>query len=135
MGRLGQIHPLCAEAVDLPADTVIAELLLDEIGEAPEFHFKPVSRNPAVRRDIAFLVDKKVPFAKVAEAIRGALPDTLEDLWLFDIYEGQGVPEGQHSLAVALTLRKADSNFTDEEANQERERAVEAIALLGAKRR
>ena len=134
-GSIGQIHPLRAEATDLPADTILAELILDTIGEAPDFHFKPVSRNPAVRRDIAFLIDKQVPFAAVGAAIRAALTETLEDLWLFDVYEGKGVPTGRHSLGVALTLRKADSNFTDEEANRERERAVEALAALGAKTR
>lgn len=134
-GVIGQIHPLVAERADLPVETVLAELFLDEIGEAPDFQFKPVSRTPSVRRDIAFLIDKSVPFTQVESAIRSALPDTLEAIWLFDVYEGAGVPEGQHSLAVALTLRKADSTFTDEQANQERERAVEALAGLGAKQR
>lgn len=134
-GRIGQLHPVCAEAVGLPAETVLAELILGDIGEAPMFRFTPVSRNPSVRRDIAFLIDQSVLFATIEAAIRSALPSTLEDIWLFDIYQGQGVPEGQHSLGVALTLRKPDTNFTDEEANQEREKAVSALAALGATRR
>ncbi|MHB8636170.1 MAG: phenylalanine--tRNA ligase subunit beta [Fimbriimonadaceae bacterium] len=134
-GRLGQIHPLSAERAEVSGDAILAEIVLDAIGEAADFRFKSVSRNPSVRRDVAFLIDRSIPFQSIENAIRLALPETLEDLWLFDVYGGQGVPAGQHSLGVALTLRKADTNFTDEEANQELERAVEALAGLGAKRR
>ncbi len=105
-GRIGQIHPLCAEAIGLPPETVLAEVMLDLHQFEPAPHFVPVSRTPSVRRDIAFLIDKSVQFEDVLGAIRDSLPETLEDVWLFDVYEGKGVPDGQHSLAVALTLKK-----------------------------
>ena len=59
----------------------------------------------------------------------------LEKQWLFDVYEGKGIPEGSHSLAIALQLRKQGENFTDEEANQVRDAAVQALEALGAKLR
>ncbi|HRK22277.1 MAG TPA: hypothetical protein PLX06_10725, partial [Fimbriimonadaceae bacterium] len=93
------------------------------------------SRNPAVRRDIAILIEKSVPYKKIEEAITNACGEVLEKTWLFDVYDGKGIPEGSHSLAVALQLRKAGENFTDEEANQVRDRAVAALESLGGKQR
>ena len=131
-GVIGQIHPLVAEEVGVPKETVLSEVFPDLNRERPEQHFHPVSRTPSIRRDLAFAIDKAVPFANVDAAVRKALGPTLEDLWLFDVYEGKGIGEGMHSLAIALTLRKADGTFTDEEANQVRETAVAALVELGA---
>ena len=95
----------------------------------------PVSRNPAVRRDIAILIDKSTPYSSIEAAIAEACGKVLEKQWLFDVYEGQGIPEGKHSLTIAIQLRKFGGNFTDEEANQVRDRAVAALVALGATQR
>jgi phenylalanyl-tRNA synthetase beta chain len=134
LGSMGEIHPDIAVVLGLPSGAVLAELDLEALANASlvDPHYRPISRNPSVRRDLAFLVDKSTPYSRIEEALAEACGDVLERLWLFDIYEGKGVPEGQHSLAVALQLRKMGENFTDEEANQVRERAVAALVSLGA---
>lgn len=134
IGVIGQIDPDVAEKTGLQADTILAEIdLNDAYGSArDQIHVRAISRNPAVRRDLAFLIEKNIPFEEVRRAILGASGDLLEDHWLFDVYEGKGVPEGKHSLAVALQLRKIGANLTDEEANQVREKIVEALGRLGA---
>ncbi len=134
IGVLGQIDPDVAEKAGLPSDTVLAEIDLNSayVSAKPNVQVKPISRNPAVRRDLAFLIDKSVAFDKVHSEIERAAGDLLEQQWLFDVYEGKGVPEGKHSLAVALQLRKMGANLTDDEANQVRERIVAALAKLGA---
>jgi phenylalanyl-tRNA synthetase beta chain len=134
IGILGQIHPDIAEKLSLPALTILAEFdLAKVIAASPEkLKYSPVSRNPATRRDIAVLVAKTVPYQTIEQAIAQAGGDVLEKQWLFDVYEGKGIPEGSHSLAIALQLRKMGSNFTDEEANQVRDRVVSALVALGA---
>lgn len=133
IGVLGQIHPDVAESVGLSSDTVLAELYLEPIYRlhhaAPRL--KPISRNPSVRRDISLLIDKSVPYEQIDQALSRSIQDVLERSWLFDVYEGKGIPEGKHSLSIALQLRKQGSNFTDEEANQVREKAVAALVSLG----
>jgi len=130
---LGQIHPDVAEATGLPEDTFLADVDLRQLWAASEYYFlQPVSRQPGVRRDMAVLIDKAVPYKHLHRQIKSAIGEVLEKIWLFDVYEGQGIPEGKHSLGIALQLRKQDSTFTDEEANQVRERAVKAIEALGA---
>jgi len=137
IGVIGQIDPDKAEQTALPSDTILAEIdLTTAYGAArQEIHVRQISRNPAVRRDLAFLIDKSVPFEQIRRAVVGASGELLEDHWLFDVYEGKGVPEGQHSLAVALQLRKIGANLTDDEANRVREKVVEALGQLGAKPR
>jgi phenylalanyl-tRNA synthetase beta chain len=134
LGVMGLIHPDAAAAAGLPDDAVLAELDLEAIAELSSgvVHFKPISRNPSVRRDIAVVVDKAVAFGALEKAAADAAGDVLEKLWLFDIYEGKGIPEGKHSLAIALQLRKMGANFTDEEANQVRGQVVAALEALGA---
>jgi len=134
IGGFGVIHPDVAEELDLPPTTVMAEidLLAFYRGDHDHVTLKPFSRLPAVRRDLAILVAKSVPYASVETAIRKGAGDMLERLWLFDVYEGPGVPEGSHSLAVALQLRRFDKTFTDEEANQVRDSVVAELSALGA---
>ncbi|MBS1721991.1 MAG: phenylalanine--tRNA ligase subunit beta [Armatimonadetes bacterium] len=136
VGIAGQIHPDVAEACDLPSDTVIAEIDLDGLTRlAPSVtHFHSVHRNPAARRDIAMVVSKDVAYEQINAAVRKAAGEVLEKHWLFDVYEGRGMEEGHHSLAIALQFRKA-GNFTDEEANQVRDSVVAALEGLGAKLR
>ncbi|HEY3780664.1 MAG TPA: phenylalanine--tRNA ligase subunit beta [Fimbriimonadaceae bacterium] len=133
----GQIHPDLAEELGLPVESFLAEVDLESIySHRPEKPvLKPISRNPAVRRDIAILIDKSTPYAEIAKAINDGAGETLEKQWLFDVYEGKGIPEGKHSLAIALQLRKMGGNFTDEEANQVRDLALQALSALGATQR
>ena len=85
-------------------------------------------RDPRVDAYIA----KSQPFAGIEAVLQESVGTVLERMWLFDVYEGKGIPDGMHSLAIALQLRKLGENFTDEEANQVREKAVTALARLGA---
>jgi phenylalanyl-tRNA synthetase beta chain len=134
IGVLGQIDPDVAENAGLPGDTILAEIdLTTAFASAQhEVHVRQISRNPAVRRDLAFLIDKTTPYETVQQTVVDGAGPLLEDHWLFDVYEGKGVPEGKHSLAVALQLRKVGANLTDEEANQVRENVVKALQTLGA---
>ena len=131
-GCIGQLHPNVAEEVGLVGDAIVFELWLDRIQLAePKLDLHAISRNPAVRRDIALLIDKSVSYRDIEAAVRTSAGDVLEKTWLFDVYEGQGIPEGKHSLGIGIQLRKFGANFTDEEANQVRERVVSALAELG----
>ena len=133
VGVLGQIHPDIADEAGLNPDTVLFEVDLPSVWEAgsQEIPLRSLSRNPGVRRDIAVLLDKLVPYSAVSAAVEKAGGEVLERHWLFDVYEGSGIPEGSHSLAIALQLRKMGANLTDEEANRVRDGVVQALERLG----
>jgi phenylalanyl-tRNA synthetase beta chain len=73
-----------------------------------------------VRRDFAFLVDDAVAAGDLLRAARGAEKTLISDVSLFDVFSGQGVPEGKKSLAIEVTLAPREKTLTDEE--------IEAVA-------
>ncbi|HWD38459.1 MAG TPA: phenylalanine--tRNA ligase subunit beta [Fimbriimonas sp.] len=133
VGVLGQIHPSVSEELRLPRETIVAELDVDALlsDSESQLALRPISRNPSIRRDIALLIDKAVPYREIDQAVIQSGGEILERHWLFDVFEGQGIPDGKHSLGIALQLRKFGDNLTDEEANQVRAKVVAALAQLG----
>jgi phenylalanyl-tRNA synthetase beta chain len=134
IGGIGQIHPDIAEALKAPPGVFLAEFDVYDLISAgtPGLAIRPISRNPSVRRDIAVLVEKSIAFDRIESAIARACGEVLERQWLFDVFEGAGIPPGKHSLGIALQFRKVGENFTDEEANQVRDLAVAALVEFGA---
>ena len=85
--------------------------------------FQPFSLQPAARRDLALWVDRDLPAAEVQKTVAKHARATtgkgfeLEAVRLFDVYEGQGAPEGKKSLGFTMAYRAADRTLTDEEVN------------------
>jgi len=135
-GILGRLHPKICKLLGVADNVFAMELLLsgEAFDDSTRQHFA-LSRNPSVRRDVSFVISKEIPYSIVEKNLQESLGSILESMWLFDVYEGAGIADGSHSLAIALTLRKSGENFTDEQANQEREKAVRGLESLGAKLR
>lgn len=137
LGCMGQVLPDVAEALDIPKETFVAEIDLDVFaaGRTDSIRYAPISAFPSVRRDMALLVPKFVPYGAIEAAIRNELGSLAERIWPFDIFRSEDMPEDMHSIAVAVVLRRSDRTLTDEEANEARERAVSALKALGARLR
>jgi phenylalanyl-tRNA synthetase beta chain len=135
VGSAGELHPSAVEAAGLPAHTAIAELDLDLLVDvAPTVRPAPaMSAHPVAKEDIALVVGPEVTVAQVEQAIRAGAGDLLEEVRLFDIYQGPQIPEGHRSLAFALRLRAPDRTLTAEEITRAREAALaSAAAACGA---
>ncbi len=138
IGIFGQIHPKTAERYETDTGTILGELNLEALLEEADtdWQYKPLPRYPAVTRDLAFIVDKKVQAAQIVELIRKAGGKILEEVNLFDIYEGSQIPEGHKSMAYALSYRAPDRTLKDEEVNEAHERIIKTLEeKLGAKLR
>ena len=85
----------------------------------------------AVTRDFAFLVPAELAADQLLRAVRGADKAAIAGARLFDVFTGPGVPEGQKSLAVEVTLQPGEKSFTDEELKAISDRIVAAAAKLG----
>ena len=91
---------------------------------------------PAVRRDLALVVDRDFPAEGVVRAISEAGSTLLESVELFDVYEGDAVAPGKKSVALACRYRGKDRTLTDEEVNRAHTALVEqAQQRLGAELR
>jgi phenylalanyl-tRNA synthetase beta chain len=69
----------------------------------------------AIERDFAFVVKREVAAGDIVKAIRNAERTLLDDVSVFDVYEGKGVPEGHKSIAVAVRIQPKDKTLTDAE--------------------
>jgi len=137
LANFGALHPRLARAFDLDGPVVAGEIFLDAIPQkrGQTGHMRSAYAPPplqAVKRDFAFLVPADLPADKLLRAVRGADKAAITDANLFDVFTGAGVPEGQKSLAVEVTLQPAEKSFTEEELKAISGRIVAAAAALGA---
>ncbi|MEE8520766.1 MAG: phenylalanine--tRNA ligase subunit beta, partial [Gemmatimonadota bacterium] len=94
--------------------------------KTPQYH--EVSRQPAVRRDIAVLLTRDCPAGEVLAAIRKTGGAALVSVDLFDRYEGEGIPEDKVSMAVRLVFQRPDRTLEDSEIRRMTERVVQMLA-------
>lgn len=113
----GEVHPDVAEKYDIGTRTYIAELHLDVLfaTEMQQVIYKPLPRFPAVERDLALLCDVDLPVAEIEDAIRQAGGKLLENVKLFDVYQGSQIETGKKSVAFSLSFRSNEGTLTDEQ--------------------
>ncbi len=127
LGELGQLLPPLAKKYDLRDAVFLAELNLELLlarrntGKS----FKALPAFPSIRRDVAMLVPETVSHDSVLNVVKQTKAANLETVELFDVFRGKNIPEGQKSLAYALTYRSAEKTLTDAEVNAAHEKLLE----------
>ena len=136
LAAFGTLHPATAKVFDLDGSVVAAEIFLDAIPLKKATGFmRPAFTPPAlqaVTRDFAFLVSQDTAANDLVRAIKGCDKDNIVAARLFDRFAGQGVPEGQVSLAVEVTLQPTDKSYGDDDLKLISDRVIAAAAKLGA---
>jgi phenylalanyl-tRNA synthetase beta chain len=126
-GWIGELHPLVCRAWDVEAavgfEVDLAALVA--VSSAGEESFEDVTSFPAVNQDMAVVVPTEVSANQVRSSVRAAGGDLLRAAYVFDLYEGEQVGEGNKSLALRLEFRAPDRTLTDEEVVSQRS-AIEA---------
>jgi phenylalanyl-tRNA synthetase beta chain len=136
VGLIGMLHPRLAGELDLVGDAYLFELDLAALSGGLLPRFTPISRFPAIRRDLALVLDETIPFADVERCLRSALPDLLRELVLFDVYAGDRVDSGRKSLALGLILQASSQTLTDDEVEEAIQRVLSRLqSELGARLR
>ncbi len=115
IGWLGELHPRWQQKYELPQAPVLFELDLDALLAVTMPAYNEVSKFPPVIRDLALVVDESVPAQALLEAMLGARPAVVQDLWLFDLYRGKGVAAGKKSLAFRVVMQDTSKTLTDVE--------------------
>ncbi len=121
IGVFGQIHPLVARNYGVDGELYCAELSFDELMNAkgPDPLYTPLPRFPAVTRDIAVVCGRDVTVGALEKCITRAGGKLLREVSLFDIYQGQGIPEDKKSVAFNLVLRSDEGTITAAQADEE----------------
>ncbi|MFV1958328.1 MAG: phenylalanine--tRNA ligase beta subunit-related protein, partial [Planctomycetota bacterium] len=117
----GEVAPAVLRAYGLPGRVAVAEVALESVlahrGERGS-GYRPLHRYPVVPFDVAVLVPRRTPAARVAEVIRGVDVRAIRNVCVFDVYEGDGIPEGRRSLAWRLELLDPSGTLTPKKANR-----------------
>jgi phenylalanyl-tRNA synthetase beta chain len=137
LARFGMLHPALLKRFDINVPVAAAELFLDTIparkgagGLARRAYAPPALQ--AVTRDFAFLVAVDYPAGELLRAVRNADKANIVSARVFDDFRGQGVPEGQKSLAVEVTLQPTEKAYGEAELKAIAERVTASAARLGA---
>ena len=130
VGFLGEVHPEVSGAWDLPYTAAIFAVDLGQLlAAAPVLTtHADLTSFPALRLDLAVVLDEAVPAARVLEVVRGAGGDRLVDASVFDVYRGEQLGTGKRSLALHLEFRAHDTTLTDADVAPAREEIVRRLA-------
>ncbi len=118
VGWLGTLHPKVLKKLQIKTQAIVFELDLELIKEAKIPSFKIMSKFPAIRRDIAIIVDSSIDSNDIINTIKHNSDQNLIEVLLFDVYTGEGVDDSKKSLAIGLTLQDTERTLLDEEIDQ-----------------
>ncbi|MGM9759328.1 MAG: phenylalanine--tRNA ligase subunit beta [Parabacteroides sp.] len=118
LGTLGIVQKKICKAMDIDTEVYYAELswslLMKEI-KKNKVSFSELSKFPAVKRDLALLLDKSVQFAEIVKIARENERKLLKEVELFDVYEGKNLPAGKKSYAVSFYLQDETKTLNDKQ--------------------
>ncbi len=118
LGTMGIVNPKVCKEMDIETEVYYAELswtlLMKEIKKS-KVTFSEVSKFPAVKRDLALLLDKNVQFAEIEKIATESERKLLKGVTLFDVYEGKNLPAGKKSYAVSFYLQDEGKTLNDKQ--------------------
>jgi phenylalanyl-tRNA synthetase beta chain len=127
VGWLGTLHHKLVQHFDLPAPPVMFELDLDALGKKNLPRHRAIPRFPSVRRDLAFVLDQSIPVGSMLTTMRAACSSIVRELEVFDLYQGQGISDGQKSLAFRIVMQDTERTLTESEVEETVARIAEAV--------
>lgn len=134
VGWIGTLHPELERRLDLAGPVLLFELDLQTMMDGRVPSFQPLSKFPAIRRDLAILLDQEIAFAAVREVILSVPQDFLQEIRLFDLYRGEKIDLKRKSLALGLIFQATSRTLRDEEVEAYMDAVVQNLSSqLGAK--
>ncbi|HCT92091.1 MAG TPA: phenylalanine--tRNA ligase subunit beta [Lachnospiraceae bacterium] len=133
IGFLGEIHPVVADNYDLGARTYVAVIDIPAILGYCSFNRKytGVAKFPAVMRDLSMVVPKKVRIGEIEHMISQRGGKLLEEVRLFDVYEGSQIDEGYKSVAFSVTFRAADRTLSEADITGVMKKILNGLESMG----
>lgn len=132
LGVLGELHPELVRKYDFASPPQIFELSWEKLAASKKqatSRYKKVVRHPAIRRDIALLMEETLPSEKIVATISGYGEKWIHNISIFDVYKGDKLPSGKKSVAFAIIYQDPARTLTDEEVNTAHARVVEKLTV------
>ena len=138
IGIMGEVHPVVLENYELPFKAYLFEFDLQKITDAANFskRFDPIPKYPSIQRDLAIVVNQGLKSDIPMEIINTTSGEWVDSIRLFDVYQGNQVPDGKKSLAYTITYHSATETLTDKAVNDLHDKIVQRLnKKLGAELR
>jgi phenylalanyl-tRNA synthetase beta chain len=129
IGFLGEISPKILDGMDIPVKVVLFDIDFEKLSKlaSEEHEYRPISKFPAAVRDIAVLVPRLVRIEEVLNEIERAGGGLIRDIDLFDIYEGEELPQGKKNLAFHLIFQLEDRTLSSKEIDERQGKVIKVL--------
>ncbi|MFH1841532.1 MAG: phenylalanine--tRNA ligase subunit beta [Candidatus Nealsonbacteria bacterium] len=129
IGFLGEVSPKITQEMKIPEKVVVFDLDFEKLSNlaSEEHEYRPISRFPASVRDLAVLVSQKTKVVQVLNKINAAGGSLVRDIDLFDIYEGEELPEGKKNLAFHVIYQAEDKTLKSKEVDDIHQKIINAL--------
>lgn len=127
IGWLGMLHPMLEKQLGFDTEIFLFELDQTLLLNKRIPRFKPLSKYPSVRRDLALIVKEEVSSDDIISCIQCRAEQALQGVVIFDVYRGKGVDEGSKSIALSLILQDDSQTLTDFEIDAILNRMLETL--------
>ncbi|HFA6011192.1 TPA: phenylalanine--tRNA ligase subunit beta [Neisseria gonorrhoeae] len=114
IGFVGELHPKWLQKYDLPQAPLVFEIDMAAVLECGKTRYRAVSKFQPVRRDLAFVMPEVMNHDDLLLVLKGAANKLVQEISVFDVYRGTGLPEGMKSVAVKVILQDMENTLTDE---------------------
>ena len=131
IGIIGKVHPSVTKD-----DIYVLEINLDKLFtfRVKQMQYKDISKFPGISKDLAFVVDKKVPASDIMTVIKKEGGKLLKNISIFDVYEGEKIGENERSIAFSLTFEDPNRTLNEEEVMEIFNRIINTVEIkLNAK--
>ena len=130
VAELGVVSRAMLKLTDLEQPVYFAEINWDELLKATrkvKVGYVELPKYPAVRRDLALLIDKSVKFADIERLAYQTESKLLKEVTLFDVYEGKNLPAGKKSYAVSFLLQDESQTLNDVQIDKVMNKLIQAV--------
>lgn len=119
IGEIGQISYEVCKNFSIKKKIFVCEIDIEKIRDKSSLVriYEPLIKYPAVKRDLAIIVDKNIDSGMIEKIFRDNSNNLLKNVELFDIYTGNQIDEGKKSMAYKLTFQSKDKTLVDEDIN------------------
>ena len=97
----------------------------------PSKKYSAISKFPTISRDLSILMPKDEPYNKLKSLVMEASPNSLLEVEMFDLYEGERIEKDKKSIAITLTFGSMDKTLTDQEIDKAIEKVISLLKNSG----
>jgi len=120
IGYVGALSPAIANSLDIKAhkpSVIVLEIDIDSIipHGMQQVKYRPLPKYPYIERDTAIIVDSAIEASMLMKLLKSYPSDLIEDISIFDVYQGKNIPEGRKSIAFNVRYRASDRTLKDDE--------------------